>query len=331
MDWLSAIGIVVAVVVGILILLYLYGTKLQRKFDALTPEEQELELAKQAALNDEKLERRTAKQQQRTEARSHAAAEGERRAAHRAARKPLLEKKSVAERDYARRVRAAERAFRNRKEELERRFKPFEQEVALAEKVGRQLIASVTGLDGSVVAHENSITINGKTFVMNASVRASVDMGGNFFHHSRSTLTRMAAGGFLFGPVGVLAGGMVKKATTHDLRELYLLVEGDEFAAAITCNPNGGPAARQAAAAINQAAKTSAGLEERRTAGISSARENVQSALVVRARDLAHAKGELTSIKDQRHELDKAIAALDQFDSEHLDRQPEQISMVKPK
>jgi hypothetical protein len=348
MDWLSVIGIVVAVVVGIWILLYLYGAHLRRTFDAMTPEEQELELVRRAAQRDENLARkgkriaqraeraherearRTTKQQQRAEGQSHAAAERERRAALRTARKPLLERKSIAERDYTRRVREAERVFRGREDEIERRFKATEDEVAVAEKVGRQRVARFSGLDGSVEAFENSITINGKTFVMNTSVRAGVDMGGNFFKHSRSTLTRMTAGGLLLGPVGILAGGMVKKSKTHDMRELYLLIEGDEFAAAITCNPDRGPAARHTAAAINQAAKTSAGLEGQRSEGISSAQEALQAALKVRARDLARANAELTPIRAQRHELDKAIAALDQFDSDHVDRKVEQVPIHKP-
>lgn len=349
MDWLSVVGIVAAVIVGIWIMLYLYGAHLGRKFKALTPEEQDLELAKREALRVEGLarkakrtalraeaareseERQATKRQHRINGRSSAEVERERRAALRTARKPLVQVRSAAERDYSRRIGDAEFAFRKRKDEADPRLKAAERRAAEAEMVGRERVVSFSGLDGSVVAEANSLTINGKTFVMNTSVRASVDTGGNFSQHSRSTLTRMAAGGLLLGPVGMLAGGMVKKSQNADLRELYLLIEGDDFAAAITCNPNLGSAARQAAAAINQAAKTSVGLEKRRSEAISSAKEALRSALEQHARDLAQASDELASAKARPKELDNAIAALDAFDAENKDQNVEPSSRQKLK
>lgn len=334
MDWLTVLVVVVSVVVALLVGLAALGRKERRRFEALTPEQQQEELAKRQAMEAErqaKKELRSAqraedkqkqearqaeKRRERERDREKAMKEREYREAERAARKPLVERLKAAEKDYARRVRDAESNFSKRKTEADQCLRAAQNDVAQAEAMGRNRVAKFRGRDGSVEAFENVLLISDRTFQMDTSIRATVDASGNFFRHSRSTLTRMAAGGMLFGPVGVLAGGMVKKTKTHDTRELYLLIEGDEFAAVITCDPNYGASAQRAAAAINQAAKTSNGLEERRASGIAAALQRLEEAKTTHDMDYAQARSDLDDIRGQRHRLVEAQAALDRFDAE---------------
>lgn len=82
-----------------------------------------------------------------------------------------------------------------------------------------------------------------------AGVRVRVESAGEL--QRRSTLTRTAAGGLLFGPAGAIVGALFKK--TVDKRELYLLVDGPVFAWAVEVRASDGPAARSFAAKVNTA------------------------------------------------------------------------------
>ncbi len=86
-----------------------------------------------------------------------------------------------------------------------------------------------------------------------------MDTAGALTHgvRSRRTLTRIAAGGVVAGPVGALAGAMLKKQTNVkvDSRELYLLIDGPDWAVLQRCNPRSATAVRRFAQAINQASR----------------------------------------------------------------------------
>lgn len=304
MDWLIVVGTIIAIFVVLFVSLFvILMVGEHRRFAALTPEEQQQELTKRVELRAIEKKQRAVDRAARQELKEQ--------------RKPLADRRKAAEKDYARRAREAEHNCSKRKLEADRQLRAAHDEVELAEAVGRQKVVGFKGRDGSIEAYENHIIVGDRSFEMSTSVRATVNSSGNFFQHSRSTLTRMAAGGALFGPVGALAGGMVKKTKTHDTRELYLLVESDEFAAVITCNPNDGQSAQRAAAAINNAAKTSDGLEERRAVGIASGKEKLQAAQVAHASQVADAEADRRRLKGERSELDEAKAALDRFDADN--------------
>lgn len=316
MDWLIVVGTIIAIIVVLFVSVFvILMVSEHRRFSALTPEEQQQDLAKRAELQAREAELRAIVKEQ-------SAVDRAARQELKEQRKPLADRRKAAEKDYARRVREAEHNCSKRKLEADRQLQAAHDEVERAEAMGRQRVVGFKGHDGNIEAYENRINVSGKSFEMNKSMRATVSSSGNFFQHSRSTLTRMAAGGLLFGPVGALAGGMVQKTKTHDTRELYLLVESDDFAAVITCAPGSGASAQRAASAINNAAKTADGLDERRAAGIASAEEKLQAAKVAHASQVAEAEADRDRLRRERSELDEAKAALDRFDADNGNSSP---------
>jgi hypothetical protein len=90
-----------------------------------------------------------------------------------------------------------------------------------------------------------------------AHARATCDTASNMVVSQRATLTRMATGGLLLGPLGAILSLGFQKKQVEDHRELYVLVEAPTFAGLIQCPPDEGAKARKVAMAINLAASTS--------------------------------------------------------------------------
>lgn len=100
-------------------------------------------------------------------------------------------------------------------------------------------------------------TPHGTAHFRDGPVRAAVDTAGNLAVGRRATLTRMAAGGLLFGPLGaVVAGAGFKKDRAHDARELYLLVEAPEFDSVGEFEPRHGPQVREFVVDLHNAYRT---------------------------------------------------------------------------
>lgn len=108
---------------------------------------------------------------------------------------------------------------------------------------------------------------------------ATVDTASNMITTSRASLTRMAAGGILLGPLGAILSLGFKKHKVVDKRELYLLVETPQFASVIECPPDHGRKAREFAAFINTTAKNSAAIAEERPKRIQEAKDELYQAL----------------------------------------------------
>lgn len=171
-----------------------------------------------------------------------------------AAMSPAERKQHDARLEYQNRISAAVKALDAATKARSARLKACEKALTQAQAFGGQQIAHYRGKDGAASVGLTAITVPQGTFELTASVFATVDTAGNLATSSRSTLTRIAAGGLLFGPVGAIVGGVAKKTRTHDTRELYLLIQGENFATLITCNPNDGQHVRQFAMAVRQAA-----------------------------------------------------------------------------
>jgi hypothetical protein len=87
-------------------------------------------------------------------------------------------------------------------------------------------------------------------------VKASCDTASNMVSTQRATLTRMAAGGLLLGPLGAVLSLGFQKKDVQDHRELYLLIEAPTFASVVECPAQEGAKARKFAVLVNLAAST---------------------------------------------------------------------------
>jgi hypothetical protein len=177
-----------------------------------------------------------------------------RRAARVGAMSPAERERHDAVAEYRSRIAAAEKGLAAATKERTSRLTASEKALAQAHAAGSRTIASYRGRDGGACVTPLFVVVPQGTFPLTASITAVVDTAGNLATSGRSTLTRIAGGGLLFGPVGAIIGGVAKKTRVHDTRELYLLIQGDTFATLITCNPDDGPRVRQFAAAVRQAA-----------------------------------------------------------------------------
>ncbi|MHA7987826.1 hypothetical protein ACX9R5_18690 [Rathayibacter sp. CAU 1779] len=211
--------------------------------------------------------------------------------------------------EYRARIASAEKGLANATKERTSRLKASEKALAQARGEASRTVASYRGQDGGVAFTSTQIAVPQGTFPLTASVFATVDTAGNLATSSRSTLTRIAAGGLLFGPVGAIIGGVAKKTRVHDVRELYLLIQGDTFATLITCNADDGPRVRQFAMAIRQAALNADAARAHHAQAITSA----EQALAWEQQNVAPvdaARRELEAAATDTARLDAATAAV---------------------
>jgi hypothetical protein len=114
--------------------------------------------------------------------------------------------------------------------------------------------------------------------------RATCDAASNLVVTQRATLTRMAAGGLLLGPLGAVLSLGFQKKNVEDHRELYLLIEAPTFAGVVQCPPQDGATARRFAMAINLASSTSSEVLEQRPGQLAQIEAQLAS---LRTRELA--------------------------------------------
>ncbi len=170
-------------------------------------------------------------------------------------------------------VKTADKGIRRAESEYKSRVKHARKEVDKAaapikiQKLGRVQLTD-----------ESLQTPNGQ-HALTSDVQARVDTAGNLaaYAKSRSTLTRMGAGGLVLGPVGMLIGATAKKSkdVTVDKRELYLLVEAETWAETVELDPEKGKEARGLAQAINLAARNVDEVKRRRGEAVRAARTSL--------------------------------------------------------
>ncbi len=140
-------------------------------------------------------------------------------------------------------VRRAERRHTAAIARLDRRI------VELEDPRGSRVVAF-----GPVVLHERSLITPAGEVALDG-VEATVDSAGNMSVTKRATLTRLAVGGLVLGPLGaVLALGFQKKRT-HDDRELYLLIEAGPASCVLQVKPDAGTSVRAFAVQVNARAR----------------------------------------------------------------------------
>lgn len=167
-------------------------------------------------------------------------------------------------RDYQRRVKESATAIRASEKKFERRLKAARAQLSQAEKT------PMLGYAGQIKVYEDRILTPEGVHPMDEHVQATVDTAGNIAVTRRHTLTRFA----LLGPVSLFT----PKATKHDDRELYFLIEHPQWASMAKLNPDHGAGARRVAMATNLAARNVKANKAKRDRLIREAREELRIA-----------------------------------------------------
>jgi hypothetical protein len=158
--------------------------------------------------------------------------------------------------------------------------------VELEDPRGRRIVAF-----GPVTLHELRIITPAGEVPLDG-VEATVDSAGNLSETKRATLTRMAVGGLVLGPLGaVLALGFQKKRTV-DHRELYLLIEAGPASCVLQVKPDTGTAVRAFAVQVNAAAT-----------GVARARGRIAAELAAARAELAATREDVSALEAARGRL----------------------------
>lgn len=221
-----------------------------------------------------------------------------------AALSPAERERRDAVAEYRARLSAAEKGLTAATKERTHRLKSCEKALAQAHAAAGRPIASYRGRDCGASVTPLYLEVPQGRFALTPAVTATVDTAGNLATSSRSTLTRIAAGGLLFGPVGAIIGGVAKKTRVHDTRELYLLMQGDTFATLITCAPDDGQRVRHFAAVVRQAALNS-----------DAARAYQAQAVAYAEQALALEQQNVGAVDAARHSLEAATADTARMDA----------------
>ena len=147
---------------------------------------------------------------------------------------------AIRRKDYQQRIKERVKALTQARKKGAKSVKAAERGLNTARTI--PLIAHA----GKIRVFEDRVETPEGTHPLDAQVNATVDSAGNMMVTRRHTLTRFA----LIGVFSVFT----PKATKHDNRELYFLIEHPEWASIAKLNPDRGMGARQAAQATNVAA-----------------------------------------------------------------------------
>lgn len=151
----------------------------------------------------------------------------------------------AAQRQYNAHVAAAEKLVKKENKTYRSRVSEFERKLSEANNYGNEILSTISGKEGKFEVTAFELKLPNGSYKLDGHITGYVDVAGNIATKSRSTLTRTVGGGLVFGPIGALIGATARKSTTEDYRELYLLLEGSDFAAALTLDPDKGQEARQ--------------------------------------------------------------------------------------
>lgn len=200
-------------------------------------------------------------------------------------------------------VNQAHKAYKQAQKAQERRVASARWEHEKALRMGDAPVTSLTGKEGRIEVQKLFITTPSGKFPLNNSIHAVVDTAGGIAVKSRTTVTRVAAGAVLFGPVGALVGAVAKKNKVIDTRQLYLLVEGDEFACALTLNPDQASEAHNFVAELLQTARQAPVIRADQKRKLEETQEEIE-----RAQKDVHA---ITSARQHLNEVEQDTQELD--------------------
>lgn len=175
-----------------------------------------------------------------------------------------------AESDHQKLIKSSMKQLAQVQKVYDHQISKFRSQLAvLRSPMGRQLGV----YQGCVLSELWISTPQGSGSVAGAS--ASCDTASNMVVKSRATLTRMAAGGLVLGPLGAVLSLGFKKHKVDDHRELYLLIETSTFASVVACPPDQGVKARQFAAAVMTAGMNAAAIAQQRPKQIAAVEEQL--------------------------------------------------------
>lgn len=178
-----------------------------------------------------------------------------------------------AQAEHSTNIRAAEQNLKKATKNYKRQIDAAQQRLAsLKDSRGKKLAA----FQKHTLYEHAIVTPNGESNL--DGVSAEVDTAGNLTTKSRSTLTRMAAGGLLLGPLGAILSMGLKKTKEVDKRELYLLVDAPSAPSVVQCPPDQGLRAREFAMKVNAAASAEVAYRERLPTMLEQARQQLQAA-----------------------------------------------------
>ena len=228
-----------------------------------------------------------------------------------------------ARRDAKRAARDARRAFDRAVSVADRALRDAERNRGNELHVARTQLAAVEDPRGGRVGEYRKVVLYERVIVTpnghEVSVRgatASVDAAGSIAVTQRPTLTRAAAGGLLFGPIGVLGSLASRKREVHDTRELYLMIETELGGIVVECPGSDGLVARQFAMAIGTVARNLDTVEAQRAAMAEAARSTL-ARLEADTRSVDAARAEAARVRRDPAllgaiaETESALAALE--------------------
>lgn len=173
------------------------------------------------------------------------------------ARRRLYESMTPEEREYRQAkaeyesaVTLAEKNLKAARKSRDKQLKSLRAKLDAASRVGRSKVGSYTGRDGTVTLFEHQISVPAGTFALEPTMRARVETAGSL------TVRSSGSRGVRSRTGRRISSSSSTKFQQFDTRELYLLVEGVEFSARITCRPGDGSSVRQLATQIDHAVKS---------------------------------------------------------------------------
>lgn len=177
-----------------------------------------------------------------------------------------------AEKEYKSNVRRAQANLAKAKLSHTLKVGNAERALKKANGQGRERIGSYIGKNSSgIELFRDRVVLSQKEHTFESGpVEATVDTAGNLAVTKRASAAKYLALGSNFA-------SLFKKTEKHDSRELYLLVEGTDFAGLVECRPDDGPKVRQLAVAIKNASKSHASVREARENAVSQAQRALEA------------------------------------------------------
>lgn len=227
-----------------------------------------------------------------------------------AAMSPQERELHEAQKEYELRVKEAEKSRKQIVTAAGKEVSKAEAELSEAKRMGSRPCGSYKSVR---LFEDRVVTPHGTFSFHDGMVQAVADTTGNLAVSQRATVTRLATGGCIAGPLGaIMAGVAAPKKKEHDTRELYLLIESDAGGSVVECKPDDGAKVRQLAVSISNASKRWSGIQQEAEQAVDAATQALDQAETNRKLAVARAEATLEATKQDRQRLEAAMRAVAQ-------------------